>query len=420
VGDSVKSILITGGGVIGLCTAYYAARRGHRVTILERGKQDHDCCSLGNAGMIVPSHFVPLAAPGMVGMGLRMMFDSESPFYIRPRLSAELMNWAWKFARSCTKKHVARSAPLLRDLGLASRKCFEELAALPGNEFGLVKRGLLMLCREEATAREEARTVQLAQSLGLEAEMLTPAQAAAQEPGLRMNIAGAAYFPQDCHLSPEQFFKAITTRLSQMNVETRFETEVTGWRTRDGRIDAVETTRGAFTADEYVLTGGSWSPRIVRGLKLSLPMQAGKGYSLTLPHPPRLPGICSILTEARIAITPMGQSLRFAGTMEIAGLDDSINPNRVRGIVKSIPRYYPDFAPQDFRNVPVWRGLRPCSPDGLPYIGRFGSYRNLSTATGHAMMGLSLAPITGKLMAEILSDESPSIDLSPLSPDRYG
>ncbi len=414
-----KSILIIGGGVIGLCTAYYAARKGHRVTLLERGPANHDGCSLGNAGMIVPSHFVPLAAPGMVAMGLRMMFDPESPFHIRPRASFKLIDWVWKFMRACNAGHVARSAPLLRDLGLASRQCYEELAALPGNEFRLVKRGLLMLCREDYSIHEESKTVDLSHSLGLPAEMLSPKQAAELEPNLRMTIAGAAYFPQDCHLSPEKFFNAISIQLREMKVDVRFNTEVTGWRINEGKIHAVETTRGDFTADEYVLAGGSWSPDIVRDLRITLPMQAGKGYSLTMASPPKLPGICAILTEARVAVTPMGSSLRFAGTMEIAGMDESIDSNRVRGITQSIPRYYPDFTPADFRNLPVWRGLRPCSPDGLPYLGRFGRYENLSAATGHAMMGLSLAPITGKLMAEVLSGETPSIDLQLLSPDRY-
>ena len=415
----MKSIVIIGGGVIGLCTAYYAARKGHRVTLIERGQANHDGCSLGNAGMIVPSHFVPLAAPGMVALGLRMMFDPESPFHIRPRASLKLIDWAWKFMRSCNAGHVARSAPLLRDLGLASRQCYEELAGLPGNEFGLVKRGLLMLCAEASTVHEETKTVELSNSLGLAAEMLSPKQAAELEPNLRMTIAGAAYFPQDCHLSPEKFFIAISRQLQEMNVDVRFNTEVTGWRTEGGTIQAVHTTQGDFTADEYVLAGGSWSAEIVDGLKITLPMQAGKGYSLTLPTPPKLPGICAILTEARVAVTPMGSSLRFAGTMEIAGMDESIDFNRVRGISQSIPRYYPEFNASHFRNVAVWRGLRPCSPDGLPYIGRFACYENLSAATGHAMMGLSLAPITGKLMAEILSDETTSIDLKLLSPDRY-
>jgi D-amino-acid dehydrogenase len=176
---------------------------------------------------------------------------------------------------------------------------------------------------------------------------------------------------------------------------------------------------GEFSADEYVIAGGSWSPLMSRALGLRLPMQAGKGYSLTLPKPRQLPGVCSILAEARIAVTPMGGGLRFGGTMEIAGLDEAINPVRVLGIIKAVPRYLPEFTPDDFAGIPPWSGLRPCSPDGLPYLGRTGKFANLTIATGHAMMGLSLGPITGRLVAEVLSGEQPSHDLKLLSPDRY-
>jgi len=172
-------------------------------------------------------------------------------------------------------------------------------------------------------------------------------------------------------------------------------------------------------ADEFVLCGGSWTQALARQLRIRLPMQAGKGYSLTLPQPRQLPAICSIFHEARVAVTPMGGALRFGGTMEIDGMSEEINPVRVRGIINAVPKYFPDFTAKDFEGVQPWRGLRPCSPDGLPYVGRAARYSNLSIATGHAMMGLSLGPITGKLVAEIVSGEKPGIDIGMLSPDRY-
>ena len=414
-----KSITVLGGGIIGLFTAYYAMRKGHRITIVERGAASHDSCVLGSAGMIVPSHFIPLAAPGMVAMGLRMMWDPESPFYIRPRLSGELLSWAWKFYRAATPAHVARSAPLLRDLSLASRRCFEELAGLSDNDFGLVKKGLLMLCKSEHTLAEEARTAQQANQLGIPAEVLTPAQTAKLEPGIRFDIAGAVYFPQDCHLAPQRLVASLTRALELGGASFSWSTEVTGWVVKNGRIAAARTTQGEIAADEYVLAGGSWSPNMLCGLGLRLPLQAGKGYSITLPQPKRLPAICSILAEARVAVTPIGSSLRFGGTMEIAGLDQTIRQPRVNGIIKSVPKYFPEFTADDFHSLPVWSGLRPCSPDGLPYLGRFSRYPNLCAATGHAMMGLSLGPITGKLIAQILSGEKPAIELAALSPDRY-
>ena len=415
-----KRILIIGGGVIGLCTAYYAMQKGHQVTIVERGSPAHDACSLGNAGMIVPSHFVPLAAPGMVGYGLRMMLHPESPFYIRPRLDFDLIRWGLLFARSATPAHVARSAPLLRDLNLTSRRCYEELAAQFGDVFGLTKRGLLMLCKSEHSLHEEAQMAHKACALGLPADVLSPSETARLDPGVQMDIAGAVHFPQDSHLSPQVFLARLTEALKAGGVEFCWETEVTDWRADQGKIVSVETSQGELSADEYVLAGGSWSPQTVRGLGLRLPMQAGKGYSLTLPHPRQMPQLCSIFTEARVAVTPMGSALRFGGTMEITGLDSSISRSRVDGLLKAIPRYFPDFTPGDFRDLPVWSGLRPCSPDGLPYVGRFRRYANLSAATGHAMMGMSLGPVTGKLMAEVLSGEPPEIALDALSPDRFG
>jgi D-amino-acid dehydrogenase len=415
----VKDILIVGGGVIGLSTAYYAARKGHGVTILDRRAADFEGCSYGNAGLVVPSHFVPLAAPGMVALGLKWMLKPDSPFYVKPRLDRELLSWGFKFWRAGNAGHVRRSAPLLRDLNLASRACFEEIADLTGNAFGLEKKGLLCLCRTERRMEEEARTAEQGRQLGLKVEVLTARQAAELDPSVRMNITGAVYFRDDCHLTPPRFMTTLKRQLDQLGAKFSWETELTGWRTNHNRIEAVQTSQGDLTADEYVLCAGSWSPVLARQLSLTLPMQAGKGYSLTLPTPRQLPGIPAILTEARVAVTPMGGSLRFGGTMELAGLNERINPVRVQGIINSVSKYYPDFAPRDFEGIPPWRGLRPCSPDGLPYVGRAGGYTNLAVATGHAMMGLSLGPITGKLLAEILSGERPSMDIDRLSPDRY-
>lgn len=413
-------MLIIGGGIIGFSIAHYCSRKGHRVTLVERSGPRRDGCSFVNAGMIVPSHFVPLASPGATWLGLKSMWSPESPLYVKPRCSAELLDWGWKFHRASTQAHVDRAAPVLRDLHLASRDCYREWSALWNNEFDFTERGLLMLCHTEEGLEEEAETAEHARRLGIDAEVLTPSATAKLEPNLRVAIAGSVYFPGDCHLAPERLMSLLAREVERAGVQVSYDTGVTGWRLARDRIEGVHTDCGTeLEADEYVVCAGVWSQQVVRDLGIRIPMQAGKGYNLTVESAPSLPRLCAILCEARVAMTPMGGALRFAGTMELAGLDEHIDQARVRGIVDSIARYFPDIAPATLLEVPARSGLRPCSPDGLPYVGRVSRFTNLSVATGHAMMGVSLGPITGKLMAEILSGEAPSCSVEGLRPDRY-
>ncbi len=414
-----RDVVIIGAGAIGLSTALHCARRGHRVAVLERNGAQRDSCSFGNAGMIVPSHFVPLAAPGMVALGLKWMWNPESPFYIKPRLDGDLFGWGIKFWRASNAEHVRRSAPLLRDLNFASRALFEEFAAQAGNEISLVTRGLLMLCKTRHGLDEEAKYAAQANQLGVPAEVLDAKQSAKLDPGVTMDVAGAVYFPKDACFTPEKYLAALQRQCERAEVKFEWNAPVNGLVIRENKIAAMRTSRGEFSADEIILCGGSWSPLLARELGLKIPIQAGKGYSLTLAQPRELPQLCSIFSEARMAITPMGSALRFGGTMEIAGLNEDINPVRVQGIIKAVPEYFPKFTPEDFAGVRPWCGLRPCSPDGLPYLGRTAKFSNLILATGHAMMGMSLSPVTGRIVSEIVSGEKPSFDLSLLSPDRY-
>ena len=411
----MKSVTIIGAGVIGLSTALYCARRGMKVTLIERNLPQRDGCSFGNAGMIVPSHFIPLAAPGMVKLGLKWMWNPESPFYIKPRLNLDLITWSLRFWQASTQKKVDRAAPVLRDLSLLSRQCFEEI----GLDFGLVKKGLLMLCKKQQTLDEEAHMAARAHALGIPADVLDAKATAALDPSVTMDVAGSVFFPKDCHLSPERFVAAIEDELKQHGTEILWQTKVLGFATEGEHLKAVKTSQGEVPTDELVLSGGVWSDEIVRSLQLKLPMQAGKGYSLTLKNPRQLPALCSICTEARLAVTPMNGTLRFGGTMELAGIDETINPRRIKGIVRAIPDYFPAFQESDFADIQPWSGLRPCSPDGLPYIGRTRRWKNLTIAAGHAMMGLSLAPATGQIIASLLSNEPSPIPLTLFNPDRF-
>ncbi len=415
-----KSVIICGGGIVGLSCAYYLARDGWAVTVVERNAEGADSCAQGSAGYISPSHVIPLAAPGMVANGLKWMLSSRSPFYIKPRLDAGLLRWGWLFARSCTPQHTRRAAPVLRDLCLGGRKLFLELAAATGDAFELKQEGLLNLCQTQETLDHETHGLAaLANELGVEARVLDAKHTAVLEPGTRLDVIGSVYFPSDAHLTPRKFMPALTGLLQRMGVTFRWNTSVEGWLAEGGRVVAVQTTAGELKADEFVLAGGSWSAAMTAGLDIRLPLQAGKGYSLTLDQPRFKLTKSMILTERRVAVTPMGDKLRFGGTMEIAGHSDRIRPERVEQIIAGAQAFLPEFTPADFAGIKPWFGYRPVSPDGLPYIGRFGRHPNLTAACGHAMLGVTMAPITGLLVSEVLGGREPSVPLAMLSPDRF-
>lgn len=415
---SPQHIVILGGGVSGLAVAEACARRGHRVTLIERHGTRRDGCSYGNAGMVVPSHFVPMAAPGMVALGLKWMWNPESPFYIKPRVDTELARWGRLFIKSATKAHVERCAPLLRDLHLAARDAYQQFA-VDNDDIGLTRKGLMMLCLEAHTLDEEAAMAARAEALGVPATVLDAAGAARLDPGITMNIAGAVHYPMDCHLSPERYLAALERRAAEHGAAFLWDTAVRSLVRENGKIRAVLTSSGEIEGDVFVLCGGVWSGALLRPLGVRLPMQAGKGYSVTLPNPVERPALCSILTEARVAVTPMGDALRFGGTMEMAGLDERVTRRRVEGILRAASRYFPKFERHHFDGIEPWHGLRPCPPDGMPFLGRTAAAKNLVVATGHAMMGLSLAPVTGAITARLVADEDPGFDLTLLNPDRF-
>ena len=415
-----KDVLIVGGGVIGFTSAYYLLKQGHAVTILDRRGAKAESCSTHNAGMIVPSHFVPLAAPGMIRLGLKWMLNPESPFYIRPRPDIDLASWCWRFFRASRRERCELAIPVLRDLLVESRDLFNGLADADEIGFDLHHRGLIMLCKEARTLEHEASYAGQANQLGVEARVLDQQELARLDPGARMDVAGGVYFPGDGFLTPDRFLDKLRQRVAQLGAEIRWDSPVGDFEVDGRRITAAMGNGRRYAADELVIAGGAWTTGLADRLGLDVPMQAGKGYSVTLTDPPALPEICSILTEARVAVTPMDGSLRVGGTMEITGLDESVSRRRVDGIARGLERYFPQFSRELFRGLPVWHGLRPCSPDGLPYIGRSARYDNLTIATGHAMLGLSLAPITGKMVAETIAAGTRQAEFPALlSPDRY-
>lgn len=413
-----KSVVVVGGGVVGLAAAYYLTKAGRQVTVVERDATLLSGSSSGNAGMIVPSHFIPLSAPGVIGQGLKWMFNPKSPFSLKPRIDLELARWLWLFTRHSNAGHVKRSEKLLRDFGLASRGLHVELAQ--EENFDLKKRGLLMLCQSQKTLDEEAEVASEAVRLGLSAKVVGYHDLSDFEPETEINALGGVWFEQDCHLSPMDFVSALRAAIRKGG-GTFLEEEVTDFSREGEEVRGVVTQTGTcIEADKVVLAGGVAMQKLLSKLGLRAPMQGGKGYSLTLKEPRKALRICSLLKEGRVAVTPMGKTLRVAGTMEICGSDRSISRARLQGVMESFCQFYPDFEVSDFEGIEPWVGLRPCSPDGLPYLGSLPNQERVIVATGHSMLGLSLAPATGMLIEKMVSGEECEIDIQALDPTRFG
>ena len=276
-----------------------------------------------------------------------------------------------------------------------------------------------MLYKTAAAEHEMAEEAEVANRAGIEARQLSAVQVQDLEPDARVDVRGAVYYPGDAHLNPGQLIRSLVAYLKNRGVTLLEKQSVTDFGRSGSRLTSVRTVSAEHPFDEIVIAAGSWSPSLMRLLGISLPLQCGKGYSFMLRNQRPNIRVPAIMLEARATATPMGADLRFAGTLEVAGTDLSVNMNRVRGIVNSIQNYYPDLPTQLPEVSKVWSGLRPCSPDGLPYIGRVSGVENLTLATGHGMMGVSLGPASGKLVADCLDNRAPALELSLFNPDRF-
>lgn len=413
-----QKVVIVGAGIVGLSTAYYLNKAGIEVTVID-GTDGNDNCSYGNAGYVSPSHIIPLASPGIISQGLKWMLSSSSPFYIQPRLNRDLLKWGWLFKKASTNKRVKSAIPVLYDLTTQSQQLYEQILEEEGISAGYQKPGLLMVCQSPEALKHEVELVEIANQYGLDASVLSREETERLDPNIRYRMAGAVYFGCDGWMTPNVFMEKFKALLVQRGVKIDFKTELQAINTKANHISEFVTDRGSYQADQFVLAAGSWSPLLAKKLKIDIPLQAGKGYSFTLQDPPAMPKLPSILVEARVATTPMIHGLRIAGTMEISGINHQVNSSRVRGIIDSVKQAMPDFEHFDFEKIKPWAGLRPCTPDGLPYIGRTNTIDNLLIGTGHAMLGWTLGPITGKLLTQSVLRESTSIQSDLLKVERY-
>ncbi len=413
-------VIVIGGGIIGLSSAYFLQESGHQVTVIDQTDMT-DSCSYGNCGYICPSHFVPLATPGIVQQGLKWMLNSQSPFYVKPRLDMSLIKWGLKFMKMATEENVNKAAIPLRDYSLMSKQWYAHWESLPQFKFAYEHKGLLEIFQTQKAGDHAHHLVHKAHEIGLtDTRLLNQEELFAMEPNHKINAIGAIHFACDGHLYPNKLMQQLIADLKTKGVTFKTNEAVVDFEKSNGKINAVITNTNKYKADAVVLATGSWSREMAKKLDMDLLLMPGRGYSMTIENTPYQTNYPSVLVEGRVALTPIeGNKMRFGGTMEITTTNSAPKLNRVVGILKAVKSFYPSFDIPVPALDKVWYGYRPCSADGLPYLGRTKKWNNLVVATGHAMVGLSLGAGTGKLVSEIIDEKPTSIDISFYNPERF-
>jgi D-amino-acid dehydrogenase len=407
-------VVVIGAGAIGVCTALELARRGASVVVLERGPEVAWGCSSGNAGIVGASHVLPLAGPQAIRDGLRWLGKPDSPFSIAPR--AATVPWLAEFVAASAPRRVRAARSVLRRLALTSADLHAEWHTA-GLDSGFERRGLLNVYGSEAAFRAARTDAAADRADGLDGQILDRSAALDAFPELGTSPAGAVFYPGEAHSDPARFVRAVAAEAVAAGVQIRTGVEVLGIHRKGSRVDSLWTTEGAITAGQTVLAAGAWSRRLAKDLRLRLPVQGGKGYHVDVEASRGDPGLPVWFQEDRVVATPLPGRLRLAGTLQLSGVDRRIDRRRVDAIVSAAQNGLRDF--NDRRVTEVWRGLRPCTPDGLPVIGKAPDLNGLIVATGHGMWGLQLAPITGRLVAQIACGDQTDPDLHAVRPGRF-
>jgi len=414
--DQATRVIIIGGGVIGASAAYFLQKKGWAVTLLEKDR--FGCgASQGNCGLIVPSHILPLNSPEILIKGFKWLFIKSAPLLIKPRVDPDLFKWLGRFAYHCRRKNIIASALGRGALLKGAIDLHRSLIQEEGLECDWEILGALHAFRSFDELESHRAVDAFTAQFGISGKMMNREDALNMEPTLGNDIAGAWFYNQSAQLRPEALMKDLKRILTNRNIEIVEQAEVTGFRTNNSRAVAVVTNLGTFAAEQFVVATGAWTPLLGEALGCSIPIQPGKGYSVTMKRPSGGPSIPCFFEEAKVVATPWPSGLRLGGTMEFTGYDESLNRHRLEALLQASKRY---LKRMDLSCIEEeWFGWRPMTPDGLPIIDRPSHLDNVMIAAGHNMEGMSMAPGTGKLVAEILSGDNPHIDPRPYRIDRF-
>lgn len=415
----MSKVIIAGGGIVGLSSALFLKKSGHDVTVFDKTNIT-DNCSFGNAGYVCPGHFVPLAQPRIIQQGMKLMLDPLGPFYVKPRLNKGLIDWGLKFMKKANARHVEASAIPLRDIAILSKAMYEHWKDDLNFKFFYKKTGLLDIFKTDAGMEHGYHMEKRSKELDLDVVMLNEKELMEMEPQSGLEAKGAIFFRCDAHLDPVTLMTNLVEELKNMGVEFKTNEAVKDFEFNGNKITKVITEKGNYDTDVFVLSAGSWSREIAQKFKMNFPLVAGRGYSFIVEESKLKFNHPAILNEGKVAITPMSNNMtRIGGTMEITSTKAEPRYQRVQGILNNLKRFIPSTSIEFPEKEDIWYGYRPCSADGLPYIGRNKNYQNCIIATGHSMIGLSLGAGTGKLVTELVNEEKLSMDIQPFDPARF-
>ncbi|MGQ9485320.1 MAG: NAD(P)/FAD-dependent oxidoreductase [Desulfosoma sp.] len=409
-------VVIVGGGVIGLMSAYELTRAGAAVSVLEKGRLPTGS-SYGNAGLIVPSHLQPLCSAANVKEGLRHLLNPTGPFSIGFSPDPQRLVWLGRFVRHSTAAHGRYAVGIYRALADRSLELHDALARVADSAYEYARDGLLCLYETHKALKAAAMDAEELSRVGRPAQVLNAREVREWVPAVGSSIIGGVLQKPDGRLNPMAFITWLASQVRQSGGRILEETEVYGASWAGHAVTALKTTKGSVKADQFVLAAGAWTGRLAAMLGCRLPVEAAKGFSITYEKPAETPSLPLLLEEARVAVTPFADALRLAGVLELCGLDDRLSARRIDAMERDLMRILPGLGSLHVKEI--WRGFRPCTPDGLPCIGRLHRPHNVVVAAGHATKGIFLAPVTGSMVASVLSGDGAYRNLlTALNPHR--
>lgn len=411
-----QDVLILGGGVIGLSCALFLLKQGRSVRILEKNAVG-GATSHGNCGTITPSHALPLAAPGMIGKALKYMAQADAPFYVKPSTDLALLEWLLRFSLRCNAKDVRQGAFAKAALLNDSRRLLQQTIEQHGMQCAFSESGLMYAFNSQQGLDEVLQDLPLLRECGVRSEIFSAAELAQREPALKPTMAGGVFFPDDAHFRPDAYCAELARVVRELGGVIDERCEVQALRCEAGKIQAVQTKQGDFVADDVVMAMAVWSSALAKSIDLNLPIQPGKGYSITYNKPDIVPRTPLVLKEQSVCVTAWPDGYRLGSTMEFSGFDDKLNAKRLAALERGAHEYLREPFGDEVRER--WYGWRPMTYDDLPIIGKSPKHENLFLATGHGMLGMSMSAVTGQLIAELITGQTPCVDVKPFSVSRF-